>query len=190
MPEARRAVFLDRDGTILDELGYLGDPAELRFLPGVAAPLRRLSEAGFFLCVATNQSGVARGYFDEVALESVHERMLSELAAKGCRIDAVVHCPHHPDHGPEPYRKRCACRKPAPGLFLEAASRFGLHLPTSWAVGDSHRDLEAARRAGIPGRILVLTGKGRDTLEELSEEERKATVCVPDLAAAAEVILS
>jgi D-glycero-D-manno-heptose 1,7-bisphosphate phosphatase len=190
MAAPRRAVFLDRDGTLLDETGYLADPGELKLLDGIAAALRRLRQGTFFLCVATNQSGIARGLFDEADLDRVHRRMQEELAAAGVSLDAILHCPHHPDHGSQSLRKRCLCRKPAPGMLLEAASRFGLDLPNSWSIGDSGRDLEASRRAGVPGRILVLTGKGKATLNELSAAELEGTRVVPNLATAVETILT
>ncbi len=190
MTAPRRAVFLDRDGTLLDELGYLSDPDKLLLLDGIAGPLRRLAKAGFFLCVVTNQSGVARGYFDEADLARVHDRLRDNLEAEDVHLDAILHCPHHPEHGPPDLRKRCMCRKPAPGLFLEAASRFGIDLPTSWSIGDAQRDLEASARAGISGRILVLTGKGRTTKDELSQSEKEHIHILPNLAAAAQLILS
>jgi len=190
MSSGRPAVFLDRDGTLLDELGYLADPDQLRPYPGIAGPLRRLREAGYFLCLVTNQSGVARGLLDEPTLELIHQRLQEHLRAEGVELDALLHCPHHPDLGEPPYRRRCLCRKPGPGMFLEAASRHGLDLPASWSVGDSGRDLEASARAGIPGRILVLTGKGRATRDALSPAELEGTQVLPGLAAAAEWILT
>jgi D-glycero-D-manno-heptose 1,7-bisphosphate phosphatase len=183
------AVFLDRDGTLLDELGFLARPEELRLLPGVAAAVRRLSDAGFRVVVVTNQSGIARGLFSADDLARVHERLERELAQEDARLDLILHCPHHPEHGEPPLRARCACRKPEPGLFFEAARRLSLDLERSWVVGDSARDLEAGRRAGVPGRVLVATGKGRATLAQLIPDQREGLVFARDLPEAVEEIL-
>jgi len=190
MAAPRRAIFLDRDGTLLDELGYLARPEDLRLIAGVGPPLVKLREAGFFLCVVTNQSGIARGLLDEDDLAAIHERMRTELEREGAYLDAILHCPHHPKHGTPPLRRDCHCRKPSPGLILEAASRFAVDLSQSWVIGDSARDLESGRRASIEGRILVLTGKGRETEAGLSPEERAQVHVVPNLAVAAQVVLT
>ena len=186
----RKAVFLDRDGTLLDELGYLDAPEKLRFLPDLFGPLLALREQGYFLCVLTNQSGVARGYFDEATLAEIHAYMSSVMGEHGVAPDGLLYCPHHPDIGVERYRKLCQCRKPRPGLFLEAARRFELDLEQSFAIGDSLRDLQAAEAAGIQEPILVLTGKGLATQDELSEAEKARTRVVPDMQAAVRSILS
>lgn len=181
---SRAAVFLDRDGTLNRELDYLGDPERLELLPGVLSALARLAAAGLALVVVTNQSGIARGFFDERDLAAVNARLERELAAAGIRLDGIECCPHHPDHGPAG-GTACDCRKPAPGMLLRAARRLDLDLERSWTVGDSLRDLEAGRAAGTRA-VLVRTGKGR-------EQERLAppgTLVVDDLAAAAELILS
>lgn len=177
----KRAVFLDRDGTLVDELGFLRRPEDLRLLPGAAEGLRLLNEAGWLAVLVTNQSGIARGYFDEADLRAVHERLTRELARGGAHLDAMFHCPHHPEVGAPPLRGPCACRKPAPGLLLEARERMGLDLGRSWMIGDSLRDLEAGRRAGLEGEILVLTGKGAEERAGLPPGARTA----PDLLAAA-----
>jgi len=190
MSSGRRAVFLDRDGTLVDELGYLADPQHLLPYPGIAPPLRRLQDVGYFLCLVTNQSGVARGLLDEATLELIHQRLQEHLRGDGVELDAILYCPHHPDLGDPPYRRACLCRKPGPGLFLEAASRHGLDLPNSWSIGDSERDLDASARAGIHGRILVLTGKGKASRDALSPAQLARTGVVPSLAAAAEWILT
>lgn len=181
----RRAVFLDRDGTLVDELGFLRRAQDLRLLPGAAEGVRLFNQAGWRTVVVTNQSGIARGLLDERALAEVHARLADELARSGARLDAILHCPHHPEHGEPPLRRACACRKPAPGLILEAARRDELDLAASWTIGDSLRDLEAGRRAGLAGGVLVLTGKGRAELERADEPIRSAA----DLPAAARAIL-
>jgi len=184
----RAAVFLDRDGTLLDELGYLARPEDLRLLPGAAEGVRALETAGWAVVVVTNQSGIARGLFGEAELARVHARLEGELAERGAHLAGILHCPHHPEHGPPALRRECECRKPAPGLFLEAARRWSLDLARSWSVGDSARDLEAGDRAGVAGGILVLTGKGRTTLDELGPEERARWRTARDLPDAARLL--
>jgi D-glycero-D-manno-heptose 1,7-bisphosphate phosphatase len=183
-----RAVFLDRDGTLVDELGFLRRAADLRLLPGAAEGVRLFNQAGWLTVVVTNQSGIARGLFDEQALAAVHARLEEELAREGARLDAILHCPHHPDEGHGPHRRVCACRKPAPGMLQAAAQRFALELGSCWTVGDSLRDLEAGRRAGLAGGVLVLTGKGRDELARLAPGAEVRTAS--DLPAAARAILA
>ena len=184
----RRAVFLDRDGTLVDELGFLARAADLRLLPGAAEGVRLVNRAGWCAVVVTNQSGIARGLFDEAALAAVHARLAAELARAGAHLDAILHCPHHPDEGAPPLRAACACRKPAPGLLFEARERLGLELGASWIVGDGLRDLEAGRRAGLAGGVLVLTGKGRDELARA--EPGAAPLTAPDLPSAVRAILA
>jgi D-glycero-D-manno-heptose 1,7-bisphosphate phosphatase len=183
----RAAVFLDRDGTLNVEIDYLSSPDGLVLLPGVASALRRLADAGFLLCVVTNQSGIARGLFDEEALHRVHERLGALLAAEGVSLDSIGYCPHHPEEGGAPYRRHCRCRKPQPGLLEDAAQRFGVDLTRSFTVGDALRDLDAGAALGVRG-VLVRTGKG------LAEERHaraagREVVAVDDLAAAAEWIV-
>ncbi len=185
----RAAVFLDRDGTLVDELGFLADPERLRLLPDAAAGVRLLNEAGLAVVVVTNQSGLARGLFGPPELEAVHGRLEQELARGGARLDGILACPHHPTEGAPPLRARCSCRKPEPGLLVEAARRFGLELADSWMVGDDARDLEAGRRAGVRASVLVLTGKGRETLQGMDENERSAIRVAGDLLAAARLVL-
>jgi D-glycero-D-manno-heptose 1,7-bisphosphate phosphatase len=186
----RAAVFLDRDGTLLDELGFLARPADLRLLPGAAAGVRALNQAGLAVVLVTNQSGIARGLFSEADLAAIHARLAQELERAGAHLDALYHCPHHPEQGQPPLRRACSCRKPEPGLLLLAARELGLDLARSWIVGDSVRDLEAGRRAGIPGRVLVLTGKGQATLAGLAPEQRAQTLVVADLPEAARRVLA
>jgi D-glycero-D-manno-heptose 1,7-bisphosphate phosphatase len=185
-----QAVFLDRDGTLVDELGFLRRPEDLRLLPRAAEGVRAFNAAGWRVIVVTNQSGLARGLFTPDDLAAVHARLEAALAEEGARLDAILHCPHHPEEGVPPLRAACECRKPAPGLLLEAASRFGLELGACWIVGDSRRDLEAGRRAGLGGELLVLTGKGKDELALLTDAERDLVRVAPDLLAAAHAILA
>jgi D-glycero-D-manno-heptose 1,7-bisphosphate phosphatase len=165
---SRLAVFMDRDGVVNDEVGYVTSIDAFRLLPRVDEAIRRINDAGLLAIVVTNQSGVARGFFDEDLVESVHALLRERLAAGGARLDGIYVCPHHPDQGVPPWRRRCDCRKPEPGLMLQAAAEHGIDLAASYMVGDSARDLEAARRAGMAG-ILVLTGYGRSNLQEQLE---------------------
>jgi D-glycero-D-manno-heptose 1,7-bisphosphate phosphatase len=160
MPEARplqRAAFLDRDGTICEEMGYVNHVDRLRIFPFAAAAIRRLNEALIPVIVVTNQSGVARDIFPESLVHLVHEKMVSELAAGGARIDGIYFCPHKSEDA-------CECRKPNPGLLVRAAREHALNLAASWVVGDRYADLEMAHAAGGRG-ILVMTGYGRGEYE-------------------------
>jgi len=158
-----RHVILDRDGVLNEEAGdhgYIRAPDDFRWLPGALDGLALLRQHGVRISVATNQAGVGRGVMSVSQLEAVHQRMRAEAAASGGALDAVFFCPHAPDSG-------CECRKPAPGLILAAlASAPTISAAESLAVGDAKRDLDAASRAGVAA-VLVRTGKGRDTEEEI-----------------------
>ncbi len=157
-PDLRRvAVFLDRDGTINEEMGYINHLSRLVLLPKAAAGIARLNRAGLKVLVVTNQSGVARGYFPPELVEGVHARLRELLAADGARLDGIYTCLHGPAEG-------CACRKPRPGLLLAAAAEHGLDLRRCYLVGDRYNDLLTAAAVGAKG-ILVLTGYGRGELE-------------------------
>lgn len=175
----RPAVFLDRDGTLIEEVGYLGDPGGVVVLPGVPDALRRLRDAGYALVVVSNQAGVARGYFTEDDVLAVNGRLAELLEVEGVQLDAWHYCVHHPDHG-DP----CACRKPEPGMLRDAARDLDLDLSRSWIVGDHPSDVEAGRRVGARG-ILVLSGH----LHEHDDEVPDDVPVVADLAAAADLIL-
>ena len=153
---ARHAVFLDRDGTIAEEVGYLNHASRFRMFPFVAAAIRRLNEAGLPVIVVTNQSGVGRGYFPESLVHSVNELMKKDLAAAGARIDAVYYCPHTS-------ADRCDCRKPKTSLLERAAREHLIELSRSFVVGDRYGDIELARNVRARG-ILVRTGYGEGEL--------------------------
>lgn len=161
---ARRAVFLDRDGTLCREVGYINHPERLELAPGAAAAVRDLNERDLAVVVVTNQAGVARGYFPWHVVEDTHRRLHTLLAAEGARLDGVYVCPHHPEVGGPGFRQACSCRKPRPGLLRRAARELGLDLPRSFVVGDSFRDIGAGRAAGVAAAILVRTGYGRGEL--------------------------
>lgn len=189
-PPARAAVFLDRDGTLIDELGYLADPDGVHLYPGAARAVRRLNEAEVPVVLFTNQSGVARGYFSEETLGRIHARLAELLAAKGAHLDLVLYSPYHPEIGRERYRRATNCRKPGPGMILEARKRLGLDLARSWVVGDSDRDLESGRRAHVGGLLLVRTGKGADLEARGDAAALDDARIVDDLPAAVELILA
>jgi D-glycero-D-manno-heptose 1,7-bisphosphate phosphatase len=156
---SRPAVFIDRDGTLTEEVGYVNHPQRLRLLPRSAEAVRRLNAAGVPAVIVTNQAGVARGYFSEDVLRAVHDEMLAQLKQAGAHLDAVYVCPHHPTEGEPPFRLACDCRKPRPGLLQRAATDLGLDLGTSVVIGDRPTDLVVARSVGARG-VLVLTGYG------------------------------
>lgn len=163
------AVFMDRDGTICEEVGYLDSVERFRLIRRSGAAIRLLNHWGFKAVVVTNQSGVARGLFSEVCLQELHAELSRQLRAEGAFLDGIYYCPHHPTEGQEPYRKICDCRKPAAGLLKKAAEDLELDLTRSYAVGDRFADLECGHRAGAKG-VLVLTGYGK---EELASEKEK-----------------
>lgn len=154
----RRAVFLDRDGTINLEKEYLYRIDEFEFVPGAPEAIRLLNESGYLVVVVTNQSGIARGYYTEEDVEKLHRFISDELARNGARVDAWMYCPHHPS-GKGSYSLPCSCRKPLPGMLLEAARRFDINLEESVMIGDKRTDMDAARAAGCRP-ILVRSGYG------------------------------
>lgn len=164
----KRAVFLDRDGTINVEVQYLSRVEEFQFIPGVPCALKRLKDAGFLLVVVTNQSGIGRGYYDEAALHAIHDHMHADLANFGIAIDACYFCPHHPEHATGDYRTDCACRKPLPGMLQQAAMDLDIDLSRSYMVGDKLADVEAGLSAGCTS-LMVLTGYGSAEASRLPE---------------------
>jgi D-glycero-D-manno-heptose 1,7-bisphosphate phosphatase len=176
---ARGAVFLDRDGTIVEDPGYLHDPAAVRLLPGAAGAIRRLNEAGWPVVEISNQSGIARGLFTEADYRAVERRLAELLAAQGAHLDAAFFCPHLPElTGP------CECRKPGTKLFEDARRELGLDFRRSWFVGDRPSDVEPALALGGKG-LLVLTGQG--TLHR-QPMRRQGVRIAADLAAAVDLI--
>ena len=163
------AVFLDRDGVINEEVEYLSHPDQVRLIPGVAEAVRLLNTAGVFVIVVTNQAGVARGYFSEERVDQIHRALSALLAQEGAHVDGFYYCPHHPTAGLGIYRVECDCRKPRPGLLLQAARDFALDLPCCYAVGDKVSDLAAGRAAGCH-TILVQTGYGAQVWQTWAED--------------------
>jgi D-glycero-D-manno-heptose 1,7-bisphosphate phosphatase len=156
-----RAVFLDRDGTINEEVGYLKHFDDLRLFPFTAKAVGMIREAGMKAVVVSNQSGVARGFFDEDFVTALHERINAILSQEGTGIDRFYFCPHHPTEGLGEYVRDCHCRKPKTGMLLQASKELDIDLSRSYMVGDTERDLETARNAGVTG-VLVRTGYGKD----------------------------
>ncbi len=156
----RPAAFLDRDGVINEDRGYLHRWEDFAFVPGVVEGMRRLQAAGYALVVVTNQSGIARGYYDEAALEKLHDRLRTSLAGQGVALAAIEYCPHLPQAAVERYAIECDCRKPAPGMILRAARTLDLDLAHSLLFGDKPSDIEAGTRAGV-GRCVLLATDGQ-----------------------------
>lgn len=175
----RPAVFLDRDGTLIEDPGYLSDPSGVRLLPGVPEALRLLEAAGYARIVVTNQSGIGRGLFDEAAFHRVEAELARQLAEHGATTDRTYFCPHLPDAG-------CACRKPGTAHHRAAAAAFGLDLRRSWCIGDRTGDLDAAPDLGARA-LLVETGEGAAHREAAGA---RSIPVVPDLLAAVRHLLA
>lgn len=179
----RRAVFLDRDGTINIEKEYLYRINDFEFIEGVQEAIRLLNEAGIMVVVVTNQSGVARGYYTEEDVESLHRHIANELKISGAHIDAWLYCPHHPD-GRGSYALPCDCRKPLPGMLNNAATRYNIDLENSTMIGDKLADIEAGKTAGCR-TILVRTGYGAADEQYVDSQ----TVVCDDLLSAVNCLL-
>lgn len=160
----KRAVFIDRDGTLSEEVGYINHPSRFRVFPYSAAAIKLLNDADWLAIVVTNQAGVARGYFSEDMIQTVHGQLEVDLKKDGARLDAIYYCAHHPSVGEAPYRFDCDCRKPKPGLILRAAEDLDIDLSQSWMIGDRYSDIELARNAGV-NSAFVLSGYGRGEWE-------------------------
>jgi D-glycero-D-manno-heptose 1,7-bisphosphate phosphatase len=160
----RIGIFLDRDGTINEEVDFLSSPLHLRLIPGSAEAIHEANESGFKVFIITNQSGIARGILTEGQLSEIHKALLTQLGECDARIDAIYYCPHHPDFGEPPYRTACDCRKPRTGMIAMAAQRFGIEIGKSYVIGDRMIDMQTADNCGATS-ILVLTGYGRQELE-------------------------
>jgi D-glycero-D-manno-heptose 1,7-bisphosphate phosphatase len=159
MAQLRPAIFLDRDGVLIEDSHYLGDKSRVHLVPGAAEAVALLNRAEWVVVIVTNQSGVARGLFTEADVVAVHEHIAELLRGYGAKVDAFQYCPHHPDAEVAEYRALCACRKPQPGMLLRAAAELGLDLAASWMIGDRVSDLEAGAAAGCR-TALVRTGYG------------------------------
>jgi histidinol-phosphate phosphatase family protein len=169
------AVFLDRDGTLVEEAGYINRIDRLELFPWSVDAVRLLNRAGYRVVVVTNQAGVARGYLDEAFVREAHAHLDGVMRAAGATIAGFYHCPHHVDATVEAYRRACDCRKPAPGMFLRAARELDLDLPRSYAVGDRWHDVQAAQAAGATA-IMVRSGYGATELARPREDVTPAHV--------------
>lgn len=180
----QRAVFLDKDGTLIEDVPYNVDPALITLTSGADTGLRSLHQAGYLLIVISNQSGVARGYFPETALTAVEAQLRYMLSELGVPLVGFYYCPHHPEGSVTDYAIACNCRKPEPGLLLQAAADHQINLANSWFIGDILNDVEAGRRAGCQ---TILLDNGNET-EWLLSPQRLPHHRVADLAEAATLI--
>ncbi len=184
------AVFLDRDGTINEQMGYINHISRFQLLPGVRRAIKQLNDANVPVIVISNQSGLARGYFPEELLSEVHEKMNMLLAEKGAHVDAIHYCPHHPEAKKEKFRETCDCRKPKPGLVLQAAKELDIDPEKSFVVGDRWSDIKTAVNCGAKS-ILVRTGYGRGDEKYIgSHQEIQPDIKCDDLTEAVGWILS
>ena len=183
----RPAVFLDRDGTLIEEAGYLDRLERLVFYPYTVDAVRVLNRAGLAVVIVTNQAGVARGIFRETFVAEAHAHIAARLARGGARVDAFYYCPHHPEASVQEYRMSCDCRKPGPGMLLRAAADLDIDLTRSFMVGDRWHDLQAGRAVGARN-VLVRTGYGR-TEEALPTKGIDADAIVNNIMEAASWIL-
>lgn len=191
MKKVRRkpAVFLDRDGTLIHDAGFLNRPSQVKLFPGTAPALKMLRKAGFYLLVVSNQSGVARGYFPESSVKIANRKIQSLLRTRGAWVDRFFYCPHYPGGQVKSLAVVCSCRKPKPGMVRQAARLFPIDLKRSYVVGDKMDDLLLTRKSRLAGGILVKTGKGKKSQKELAKRPVPKSVVVTDILAAARHIL-
>ena len=174
----KSAAFLDRDGTICEDVNYLSRPEQIKLFPFASEAVRLLNENNFLVILITNQSGIARGFFDENALREIHEKLVSELFKQDAKLDAIYFCPHNSVDN-------CACRKPKAGMIEQAAKDFSIDLKNSWMIGDKWIDVETGFRAGTK-TALVLTGYGQKDNQKL---ERKPDIIAENLFETVEKII-
>ncbi len=180
----QKAVFLDKDGTLIEDVPYNTDPDRIRFASGSREGLKQLQECGYQLIVVTNQAGIAKGLVKPGELQAMRKRLFEMSSTAGVRLSGFYFCPHHPEATIEQYRMTCGCRKPEPGLILQAARRHSIDLGASWLVGDILNDIEAGRRAGCR---TILIDNGNET-EWVISASRVPDHIVSDLREAAEII--
>ncbi|MBI5375223.1 MAG: HAD family hydrolase [Candidatus Schekmanbacteria bacterium] len=183
------AVFIDRDGTLTVEGGYINDPNRLTLLPRSARAIRLLNKNGIKAILATNQAGIARGYFDEPTLKKTLERLNLLLAVEGAYLDGIYYCPHHPTAGKPPFRKKCSCRKPLPGMLTKAKKDFNLDLSRCFVIGDKGSDVSLARVVNAKA-IIVKTGYGEGEIELNGSKKISADFIADDLLDAVEWIIN
>ena len=173
---SKPAIFLDRDGTINEEMGYINHPDRFVIFPFVAEGIRIFNELDLRVIIVTNQSGIARGYFSEELLIEIHNHLNTHLKISGALLDAIYYCPHHPTEGNEIYRKDCGCRKPKPGMVEQAVKDFDIDLSRSYMVGDRYKDIKFARNLNLKS-AFVLTGYGKGEYEY----QRRSWKFMPDI---------
>jgi len=184
------AVFIDRDGTINEQMGYINHVSRFKILPGVPQAIRMLNRRGFLVLVISNQSGVARGYYPLDLVKTIHDLMVTRIRAKKGNIDGIFFCPHHPAGSVPEFSRDCDCRKPKTGLIEQACNAFEIDLQRSFVVGDMCTDIELAHRAGLKG-VLVKTGYGLGEIEyTLTQRPSKPAHIAEDLLAAVRWILA
>ena len=186
--KGQAAVFMDRDGTITEEVGYLDSLEKLVIYPQTFAAVRKINENGMKSVVITNQSGVARGIFTEALVAEVHRRIQDALKEMDAHIDAFFYCPHHPTEGEAPYRQLCNCRKPEAGMIITAAKEMAIDLKQSYMIGDTLKDIEAGIKAGAKG-VLVRTGYGREQEKELASSPVRPAYIADDILEAVDWII-
>jgi D-glycero-D-manno-heptose 1,7-bisphosphate phosphatase len=184
----KRAVFLDRDGTLNEDVGYPSAFSQIRIFPAAFEAVRKIRSAGFLAVVVTNQSAVGRGLLSEDELKNIQESIQASFAAEGAELDAFYYCPHYEQAALPIYRKSCDCRKPAPGLAVRAAADLDLDLSASYMIGDKIEDIEFALNAGTTP-VLVLTGCGRESRLKLEEKGLRPAFVAEDILSAANWIL-
>ena len=177
-----RAIFMDRDGTVSEEIGYMYDASLYKPFPWAGPAIRKINESGMKAVLITNQSGIGRGYFDEAMVDDVHSILRKELALHQAKLDAIYLCPHHPE-------AECDCRKPKPGMVLRAQQDLEIDLTRSYIIGDKYIDIETAHSVSAKG-ILVLTGYGREQIEKYGANELQPHLVVENLLDAVNAILS
>jgi D-glycero-D-manno-heptose 1,7-bisphosphate phosphatase len=170
-PPLRKAVFLDRDGVINIDHGYLYQPEQFDFIDGVFEACRHFQQLGYLLIVVTNQSGIARGYYTEHQFALLTSWMKQQFAAQGVKIDGVYYCPHHAEKGQSPYNIACDCRKPEPGMLLQAMREYQIDPAQSLMLGDKAADMQAAAAAGVKRKVLVLSGQALSVEDQQAADE-------------------
>ena len=171
----QRAIFLDRDGTLIEEVGHLSRIEDLRIYPEALEAVRKINQSGALTLVITNQSAIARGFLNEEELGDVHASLQEDFRREGARIDGFYYCPHHPAAGAGTYTQECNCRKPQPGMLIRAARELQLEMATSYMIGDRLGDVEAGHRAGCRS-LLIKTGYGEGELQVLDQGEVAASL--------------
>lgn len=174
----RKAVFLDRDGVINLDRAYVHRWEDFEFVPGIVDAMRQLKQAGYLLVVVTNQSGIARGYYSEAQYQQLTAQMRKALENAGADVDAVYHCPHHPEGSVATYAIDCDCRKPAPGMILQAARELGIDLASSWLIGDKPSDIDAGKAAGVGRTCLVASDNPQSVAARAASQQVSLTACI------------